>query len=110
MSCIKIWLFPVTAAEVVFESSYVNAVNVGEEFAAVVCTVAVFVLAVPICAPPLYVFSSKVPVKLFTLDIAASTVERCDEVSVIVFEPLVSDRLEIVNTVVEPFLSTSVCV
>jgi hypothetical protein len=101
---------PVTPAEVVFESANVKPENIGAEFAAVVCTVAVFELTVPICVELLYVVSSKVPVKLLTLDIAASTVERCDAVSVIVFEPLESDKLVIVNIVVEPFLITSLCV
>ena len=54
--------------------------------------------------------SSKVPVKLFIFDITASTVDRCAAVSVIVFEPFTRLKLEIVKTVVEPFLITSVCV
>lgn len=52
----------------------------------------------------------KVPVKLLTLDIAASTVERCEAVSVIVFEPFVRLKLDIVKTVVEPFFMVSVWV
>ncbi len=75
-------------------SWYVNPEKVGAEFAAVVCTVAFLELTVPICVEPLLVVSSKVPVKLLTLDIAASIVVRCDAVSVIVFEPLTSARLD----------------
>ena len=68
------------------------------------------VLVVPICVEPLYVVSSKVPLKLLIVCIAFNTVIRCAAVSVIVLEPLASVRLGIVNIAVEPFLITSLCV
>lgn len=85
-------------------------VKVGAEFSDVVCTVAVLLELFPTCDEPLKVFNSKVPLKLLMFAIAESTVERCEEVSVIVFEPLESDNPESVSTVEEPFLITSVCV
>ena len=83
--------------------------NVGAEFAAVVCTVAVLVEVLPICEEPLKVESLNVPVKLFFAAISARIDERCAAVSVIVFEPFESESPVRVKTVVLPSFNTSLC-
>ena len=86
--------------------------KVGAEFADVVCTVAIFVDAVPIWVEPLIVARENVPVNDFMDAIYVSRSDFCVEFSVTVLAavPVDHDSPLMVRYVLEPFLRVSVWV